>query len=152
MWSQIGDNDNPGLARHVAIMRQMNRGYGKLTPEKLKLAIRFQQGELWHYQGQGFEIALLFQYAVERKQWLLAQLGFVGDVEPAQALDINVQRGHEFLQAHKAASLFCARPHSVEYPPLLVYFDLCLQHPKLQVTVVHQAENIDVWEIAYAGQ
>lgn len=152
MWTQVGVDDLPGLDRHVAIMHQMDHGYGNLTARELGQAINEQRGEVWHYQGQGFEIAMLFQYSWPRMHWQLAQVGFVGNVQPAEVLERNVARAKGFFQAHNdAPSFFCAPPHSMDYPPLLVYYGLCLQHPQLQITVVHQAETKDIWEVRYVG-
>jgi hypothetical protein len=149
MWSLIAANDTVGLDRHVALMLQMDRGYGNLTAADLVDAIRFQQGELWHYQGQGFHIGMLFLYSRERQRWILAQMGFFGTVQPAQALDINVLRGRDFFQAHGVSSLLAVRPKTMDFQPLLTYYDLCLTHPHLQITVVAQTDEKTIWDISY---
>ena len=151
MWTQIGADDAAGLARQVAIMQQMDHGYAGLKTSDLVASIVTQQGEVWHYQGQGFEIGLLFQYSHERKHWQLAQVGFVANVQPAAALDLVVARGRDFSQSHGVASVFAARPATMDYQPLLVFYDLCLTNPNLHIRVVAQNEVKTIWEISYVG-
>lgn len=151
MWTQVPSDDVAGLERHVALMHQMDRGYGKLAARDVGLALSEQRGELWCYEGQGFEIGMLFQYSWERGHWQLAQVGFTGAVAPADVLEHNIERTRAFFTAQGITSLFCAPPHTVDYAPLLEYYGRCLEHPELRITIVHRSEKRDIWEVAFAG-
>lgn len=149
MWTQIDLNNDIGIRKHIAIMQQMDGGYGALTAGDIRTTMLERQGELWHYRGQGFEIGMLFQYSPEREHWQLAQVGFIGNVQPAQVLDINVQRGRAFVQLHGITSFFAAVPKTMAFAPLLAYYDLCLHHPELNIAIIYQAESKDIWEIRF---
>jgi len=149
MWTQIDASNVPGLARHVAIMQQMDRGYAELKASSLVFAISEEQGEVWHYQGTNFEIAMMFRYLAPRRQFHLAHVGFVGNVQPAQVLDINILRGRDFFRSHSIQAVVGVRPKSIDFQPLALYHDLCLTHPNLKISVESETEEKVVWNIAY---
>jgi hypothetical protein len=151
MWTQVSASDEAGLRRHVAIMQQMDHGYGTLTVYDLMERILRLQGEVWHYQGNGFEIGLIFQYRSQRSQWELAQVGFIGQVQPSVVLDLSTQRFKDFLQGHGISSVTAVRPTAVDYQPLEALYELVPQSPKLKLTVGQPVALGTVWTIAYVG-
>lgn len=151
MWTRVTPDDAAGLQRHVALMQQMDHGYGLLSPRDLVRSLLEERGELWHYQGNGFEIGMLFQYSWDRGQWQLAQVGFQGQVQPAAVADLNVAQAKQFCQAHGTDAFFCGVPLRMDYAPLLEYYALCKQHPQLRVTIIHQAATKEIWQIQFAA-
>jgi hypothetical protein len=151
VWTQINSGDIEGLNRHVAIMQQMDQRYAELSVDDLRSAIANERAEIWHYQGQGFEIAMLLRYINARQQWHLANVGFVGNVQPAEALEINLQKGREFFLTHDVSSVVAVRPKAMDYAPLQQYHDLCLSHPDLAITVLNDTEDRTLWELAYTA-
>ena len=151
MWTQVSADDSGGLNRHMGIMRQMAHSYAMMPSAVLVAAIRKQQGELWHYQGQGFEIGILFQYSLEREHWQVLHVGFVGNVQPAAALDLTVSRIRDFLQGHNTPSFFTVPVTTADYQPLRAFYDLCLTNPDLRVRLVAQGDVGSVWEVSYIG-
>jgi hypothetical protein len=151
MWTQVGADDQAGLQRHVAIMQQMDRGYGKLTERDLIRSIIEQKGELWIYRGDGFEIGLHFQYSWERHKWQLAQVGFTGRIEPSAVLDLNVAQGRLFFERHRIDAVFCGPPLRVDYAPLQAYYTECKKHSQLRVEVIYKTDIKEIWEIRYVA-
>jgi hypothetical protein len=151
MWTQVSMTDTAGLSRHVAIMQQMDHRYAKLASRDLVMSILERQGEVWHYQGQGFDIGMALQYRQERQEWELAQLGFVGQVQVSQVLDLVIQKGLAFTQAHGISSLSAVRPNAIDYQPLETFYQLCAQDTRIRITAGRQVVLGTVWHLAYAG-
>lgn len=131
----------------MSIMQQMDHGYGGLTRRDIVQSLEHESGEVWHYQGATFEIAVMFRFIAERRQWHMAHVGFVGDVEPADVLDINILRGREFLQSHAVTSALAVRPKVVDYQPLGQYHGLCLTHPQLKITILNDTDIRQLWQV-----
>lgn len=148
MWTQIAADDAAGLARHVAIMQQMDHRYAGLRTKDLLDSLTGEQGEVWYYLGDGFEIAMMFRYLRPRDQWHLAHVGFVGDVEPAEVLRINILRGLNFLETHAVSSVVAVRPRTVDSDALREYHDLCLTHPQLSITVLNESDDRVLWDVS----
>ena len=151
MWTQISIDDLAGLQNFVAIMLQMDSHYGGLQVSDLRRILLDNQGEAWHYQGNGFELVMLFQSSAQRVQWQLTYLGFIGNVQPADVLNPAIDRAAAFLQAHSAEFFYSFRPATVDYVPLGQFYNLVPQSPLLQVAVIRQTDQGEVWQIAYLG-
>jgi len=151
MWTQVNANDVAGLDRHVAIMQQMDPHFLELRAIDVANSIRYQQGEAWHYQGTGFEIAMMFCVTPIHNQWNVPHVGFVGNVQPAEVLDLTVSLWHEFLQAHGVTSVFVVHPKTIDCQPLRQYHNLVPAHPRVKITLVKETDAKSLWQAEYVS-
>jgi hypothetical protein len=151
MWTQIGVNDAAGLARQVTIMWPAVRLFANILALVFVASIKKQQGELWHYQGDGFEIGVLFQYSGVRTHWQLARLGVTGDVQAAQAEGILALQLRDFLRKHGASSVFTVPVNATEDRSLAALYNACVADPNLSIRLVSRNEINSLWEINYVG-
>jgi len=151
MWTQIGVNDAAGLARQVTIMWPAVRLFANILALVFVASIKKQQGELWHYQGDGFEVGVLFQYSRERAHWQLARLGVGGNVRPVQAADIVVAQVRDFLRKHGAFSVFTVPVKATDNRQFAAIYSACVSNPNLQIRLAAQNDVRALWEISYVG-
>ena len=110
---------------------------------------------MWYYRGQGFDIALRYHYVSKRGRWQLANVGFLGDVEPRIPLEVVLEKSKEFLIEQGCSSLFAIRPKQMTNPGIEAFHRLVPEHPELKVTVEHETAdrlmwNLDIRELADA--
>ena len=151
MWTQIGVNDAAGLARQVTIMWPAVRLFANILALVFVASIKKQQGELWHYQGDGFEIGVLFQYSGVRTHWQLARLGVTGDVQAAQAEGILALQLRDFLRKHGASSVFTVPVKATDNRQFAAIYSACVSNPNLQIRLAAQNDVRALWEISYVG-
>lgn len=76
---------------------------------------------------------------------------FIGNVTPAAALDLIVEKANDFAVGQGMASLYAVRPKVMDYAPLTALHNLVPAHPKLNVTLHRETAALVVWEIVYVA-
>jgi hypothetical protein len=64
-------------------------------------------------------------------------------------VDGVVSRIRDFLQSHDATSLFLQK--ATDDPSLAAFYTACAADPRLQVRVVAQSREKQLWQISYIG-
>jgi hypothetical protein len=150
-WSTLAIDDFAGLESWLAVMLAMDPSYAGMTIDDVRWGMQSAQGQVFFYQGSGFQISLRFGYEARRGGWQWVNLGFVGSVTAAQALDLSIGRFHQFLADQQVASVTAVVPKSVAYAPLMQLYGLAQQDPRLHITVLYESDSAYVWQIEYIG-
>ena len=86
MWTEITTEREDLLRRYMEIMRDMDRRNQLQSLEEGIAQTRSAIGKggvrAFHYQGQGYDAILRFQYSPKKNRWLIC-VGFHGAVEPS---------------------------------------------------------------------
>ena len=136
MWREV-DRDNTRLMEcWCRIIRSMNGDYAaRMDVGELLRNMGDEQGCTWYYDGNGFDIALRFHYVPKRDQYQLANIGFLGDVEPEAVLELAIEKCTEFLRARGKTHFFALRPKGMDHPGIERFHQLVPDHPKIDFAI-----------------
>jgi hypothetical protein len=102
-------------------------------------------GASFYYWKPSHEVVLRLLYIPARDQHMIMSVGFVGDITPAAALDLIVDRAISYLRDYQLDSAFAVAPKRMENPEILKLYDLVPQHPRLRVTLEADAPGARRW-------
>lgn len=149
MWTRLTVSDVALIERWVAVMRPMNGNYNNLKVADVRGGMATGLGETWYYCSERGEIALRFEFMAKRQRYQLYNAGFLGVLEPTEALDLAVERFKCFLLEHQIESLFALRPKNMDDPGIEAFHRLVPTHPQIVVTVCHNTPRMIMWELSH---
>jgi hypothetical protein len=128
-------------------MRQMNLAtYSPARPEREVRRMAGAPCEYYYYVGAGFELVLGFKWLRRLREYRVMSTGFVGNIEPKEALDRIAAKLHEFASRKGVGRLVAIRPWTMDSPRILELYDLLFQHPALRVRGGHHlADGEYLW-------
>ncbi len=148
MWTRLTVSDVALVERWVAVMQPMNRNYSTLKVAEVRGWMATSLGETWYYRSQRGEIALRFEFIAKRERYQLYNVGFLGALEPAEALDLTIERCMAFVQEHEIDSIFALRPKNMDHPGIEAFHRLVPFHPRVAATLRHDSPRLMMWDLA----
>lgn len=127
------------LAQHyLEIMREMNRAtYSPKRPLREMQAMTQPPCEYYYFAGSGFELVLGFRWLERIGRYRIMSTGFVGAIDPREALDRIAAKAREFARRKQVDRLVAVQPSHMDSPQILAFYRLLDQHPTLQVRRGH---------------
>ena len=148
MWTRLAVSDVALIERWVAVMRPMDRNYSALKVAEVRGWMATSLGETWYYRSERGEIALRFEFIAKRQRYQLYNVGFLGALEPAEALDITIERCLDFVREHGVESIFALRPKNIAHPGIEAFHRLVPLHPRVAATLRHDSPRLMMWDLA----
>lgn len=94
-WTLLNSDQLYLAYRYLEIMQEMNRvNYTPARPERVAWRMSRPPAEYYHFTGAGFEIALGFKWLKRLRRYRIMSAGFVGAIEPSEALDRIAAKAH----------------------------------------------------------
>jgi len=149
MWTKLSVTDVALIDRWTQIMRLMNGNYSKLKAAEIRGGMATTLGETWYYRNERGEVAVRFEFIAKRRSYQLHNVGFVGVLEPAEALDLVVERCKCFMLEHQIKSLIALRPKNMDHPGIEAFHRLVPSHPKVVVVMDRDTPRIIMWELSH---
>lgn len=143
MWTSVDPKDRITLLRCIAIARQMQMGYDRVSLQVLQHFMRFRGVQVAFYQDAGFQMFIAYAFSRAGGRWLIAAMGFVG-ATPQNAGDVMAAYLRDLLQQPERSSFY-----SIKVPalPLAEFFKRLTQSALLRITTLGSSEIGDDWRI-----
>ncbi len=143
-------DDLPRCRRFLAVMGEMDRHYrgeahDRVIPRMLDPACAYYLGE-----GDDFELAIGFQWDGAREAFGLRTMGFVGNIEPHEALDLFVPHFLSFMRERSLRWIFAIQPIRMDNPRILQLYGLVPWRTDVVLTGGHHVQDGIYWRISPA--
>jgi hypothetical protein len=150
-WLTVFYKDNDQMARRwLNVMHQMDGHYRQENLFVFNRSLAHTPtplGACYYYWTSQFELALRIAYHVNAGRHQIASVGFLGNIAPADALDLIVDRAIIHLIERSLTTAFCLCPKNMEFAPLLQLYDLVPSHPRVKVTLEAETAHFRKWTL-----
>lgn len=137
-WTWITWEQRELAYRYLEIMRQMNRAtYSPARPERVVRRMCRLPHEYYHFAGATFELVIGFEWMKRLRQFQVKSTGFVGAIEPQEALDRIAAKARAFVVKKGLDRLIAIRPRQMDSPRIVELYELLYSHPVLDVRGGH---------------
>ena len=137
-WLTVFSKQDDTMARRwLSVMHQMDRRYqqeGVVAFNRTWSHCPTRLGASYYYWAPAHEAVLRIAFNSDRKCHEIGSVGFLGDISPARALDLMVDRAVLHMVERGIKTVFATCPKQMDYAPLLELYDLVPSHPRVRVT------------------
>jgi len=146
-WRQITADCVELGYRYQEVMCQMNRSVYASEPAEVVVCRMIKPPCSYFYlNGGDHEVVAGYKWIERRRQYRLMSTGFAGCIGPRGALNLVVDLSCWFARVKGISRIVAIRPHQMESPLIIQFYDLLWSYPGLRVRGTHRVrEGTYLW-------
>lgn len=151
-WTLLDHESSSLCSRYMRIMAQMDRHYADADLAEVAGYMTSEGRAYYIGEGNGFEVALGFRWYPKRKMYCIQSTGFVGQIEPWEAVELAVAKVKSFALERRLRSVFAIVPDRMDNPRILQFYDILLWRKDLLAAGGHQVEGGKYWKLSWTAE
>lgn len=144
-WRRLLPGDAEGCHQYMEVMIRMSRHYADGDQAEVRRLMTSEGRCYFIGDGNNCRVVFGLRWYGDHDRYSIQSLGFIGAIEPYQALDAVVDKCHLVFASLNIDTCFTIIPENMDDPRILQLYGLLPHHPDLVVRGGHHVIGGTYW-------